>query len=223
MEGLLQIVERLDLSYRESLSGPYFGQIVGLLSIVFGGSLLLFSWKHHRYFLGMTGFLAGCFAGLLLKANVMPEGGAPHVAYIGLCGIGLGAVCLLFPRLVGMILGGFAAATALCGVYPKFLEPDRHNLLMISIGFTLGGGLGVLFPRLFYILATSLFGAAFVTYGISGTLLPTLLSDPALTHRPLWHAMVLIPLFVFGVCYQLMTTRGQDPDPPPPRPQPARS
>jgi hypothetical protein len=225
MGDVLDIFERLDLSYQASLAGPYFDDIIGILSILFGGGFLLFSWKHHRYFLGMTGFLTGCFAGLLFKANVMPEGGMGHIFYIVLCGLALGAVSLMFPRFVGMMMGGFVSAIAITVVSPKLMEPERHNLLMLSIGFTLGGGLGAIFPRFFYIVATSLIGSAFVTYGVAGTLLPTLLSDPAAAHRPLWHAMVLLPLFLFGVCYQMMTTQGEspaeEPAPPKPRPQPA--
>ena len=218
MGALLDVMERLDLSHRESLAGPYFADIIGILSIIFGGAFLLFSYSHHRYFTGVTGFLAGCFAGLLFKANVMPEGGASHIAYIALCGVAVAAIYMLFRRFVGMVLGGFVTAVTVCVLYPKFLEPQQNNLLMLSIGFMLGGGLGAMFPRFFYIVATSLFGSVFVTYGLAGTLLPTLLSDPAMTHRPLWHAMILMPLFLFGVCFQVLSTH--EASTPPPQPEP---
>lgn len=232
MQGLLNVIERLDLAHRDSLIGPYFNDIVGVMSIIFGGCFLLFSYKHHRYFLGVTGFLTGCFLGLLFKATVMPDGGVGHLLYIVLCGTALSAFCLMFDRFVGMLMGGFVTAVVMAVVYPKFMEGEGHNLLMISIGFMLGGGLGSMFPRFFFIFATSLFGAAFVTYGVTGTLLPTLLSDPSVAHRPLWHALVLLPLFIFGVCYQLMTSKGEEekePKPPTspkratPQPHPARS
>lgn len=220
MEGFLDTLERLDFSHAAGLAGRYFDDVVGILSIVFGGAILMFAWKHHRYFLGVTGFLAGCFLGLLFKANVMPDGGATHVIYIVLAGAAMGVVCVLFRRLVGMLLGGFVTAVALCVIYPKFMEPGRHNLLMMSIGFMLGGGLGAMFPRFFYVVATSLFGAAFVTFGLAGTLLPNLMSDPAVANRPLWHAMILMPLFLFGVVYQLLTTRGEEGPGTPPEPAP---
>lgn len=210
MEGLLDILERLDLSHAAGLAGRHFDDVVGILSIVFGGAILMFAWKHHRYFLGVTGFLTGCFLGLIFKANVMPDGGAGHILYIVLAGAAAAAICMLFRRFVGMLLGGFVTAVALCVVYPKFMAPDRHNLLMMSIGFMLGGGLGAMFPRFFYITATSLFGAAFVTFGLAGTLLPSLMSDPTVADRPLWHAMILMPLFLFGVVYQMLTTRGEE-------------
>jgi hypothetical protein len=230
MYRLLNVIERLDLAYRDSLVGPYFNDIIGVMSIVFGGCLLLFSWKHHRYFLGVTGFLTGCFLGLIFKSTVLPDGGAGHLLYIVLCGGALAAFCLMFERFVGMLMGGFVTAAVMAVIFPQFLQPERHNLLVISIGFMLGGGLGSIFPRIFFITATSLFGAAFVTYGVTGTLLPTLLSDPTVAHRPLWHAVILLPLFIFGLCYQLMTTRRDEGGPKsgPPRkapvaPQPARS
>ena len=101
MGALLEILERLDLSYHASPAGPYFADIVGLMSIVFGGGFLLFSWKHNRYFLGVTGFLTGCFAGLLFKATILPDGGVSHVLYIAICGVALGVICVLFRRFVG--------------------------------------------------------------------------------------------------------------------------
>ena len=219
MKGLLDIIERLDFSHSAGIAGRHFDDVVGILSIVFGGAILMFAWKHHRYFLGVTGFLAGCFLGLLFKANVMPGGGVGHVVYIVLAGAATAAISVLFRRFVGMILGGFVTAMALCVIYPKFMEPDRHNLLMMSIGFMFGGGLGAMFPRFFYIVSTSLFGSAFVTYGLAGTLLPSLMSDPTVADRPLWHAMILMPLFLFGVVYQMLTTRADEG--PAPAPDPA--
>jgi len=54
---LVALVERLNLSGSQNMVGNHFPEMIALLSIVFGGSFLLFAWKHHAYFLGVTGFL----------------------------------------------------------------------------------------------------------------------------------------------------------------------
>ena len=54
---LVLLVERLNLSGTQNMVGSHFPEMLALLSIVFGGSFLLFAWKHHAYFLGVTGFL----------------------------------------------------------------------------------------------------------------------------------------------------------------------
>ena len=47
IRDLVALVERLNLSTPQNMVGNHFPEILALLSIVFGGSFLLFAWKHH--------------------------------------------------------------------------------------------------------------------------------------------------------------------------------
>ena len=86
---LVVLVERLNLSTTQNMVGSHFPEIVALLSIVFGGSFLLFAWKHHGYFLGVTGFLVGGWAGLMLKSHLQPAGGGvTPMLYLATCAVG---------------------------------------------------------------------------------------------------------------------------------------
>ena len=44
MRELVELVEALNLSTQKNIVGPYFPEILSLLSIVFGGAFLLFGW-----------------------------------------------------------------------------------------------------------------------------------------------------------------------------------
>ena len=74
LEKITGMIERLDLSYHRTMVGTHFPEIIGLLAIIFGGSFLLFAWKHHEYFLGITGLLVGSWAGLIIKSHVGATG-----------------------------------------------------------------------------------------------------------------------------------------------------
>lgn len=213
MGALVDFLNRFDLSYPRTLVGAHFLEIVGVLAIVLGGALLLFSWRHHRYFLGVTGFLAGAFAGLLFKDNVMPDGGIGHTVYIVVCGAAVAAIAYLFKRFVGMILGGFAVALVVSVGFPRLMSSGviggQTNLLTLALAFMLGGGLGAIFPKFFFVLTSSLFGSAFATFGITTALWPILMQPTPMVEENLLHAVIMIPLFVFGFCYQLWTTKDQ--------------
>lgn len=212
MDQIWRFITAMDLSFPRGIIGSHFGDVVGILSILFGGTLLLFAWKHHDYFLGVSGFLAGAFLGLLFKAHVVPAGGMAHFLYIVVCGLGMAAVLLMFKRMVGIALGGFITALVVGIVRPEWLSGARASVPMLALVFLLGGGLGAIFPRLFYILTTSLLGAAFVTYGITEVLVPLVLADVASGIEPrVLHSVVFFPLFVFGIGYQVFTTREEPP------------
>lgn len=213
MGALVDFLYRFDLSYPRTLIGAHFMDIVGVLSIILGGAFLLFSWKHHRYFIVVTGFLAGAFAGLLFKDNVMPDGRIVHTVYIVVCGTAIAAICHLFKRFVGMILGGFAVALVLVIGFPHLLSSGiiggKTNLLTLALAFMLGGGLGAIYPKFFFIVTSALFGSAFATFGITTALWPVLMQPTPRVDESLLHAVIMIPLFLFGTLYQLWTTRGE--------------
>lgn len=211
MDWLWDALSALDLSFPRSVIGGYFEDVLGVLSVLFGGTLLLFAWRHHDYFLGVTGFLAGSFLGLLFKSQVVPEGAMAHFLYIMVCGVGMAAAMVMFKRIVGMALGGFITALVVVMVRPDLMEGGQGNAATLAMAFLLGGGLGALFPRMFYIATTALFGAAFATYGITQTLVPVLLPDLAASRPNAMHAMVFLPLMVFGLGYQVFSTRQDAP------------
>ena len=87
MEKIVGMIERLDLSSHRTMIGVHFPEIIGLLAIIFGGSFLLFAWKHHEYFLGITGLLVGSWAGLIIKSHVGATGEIPAVLYLAVCAV----------------------------------------------------------------------------------------------------------------------------------------
>lgn len=212
MESLLKSITSLDLSSPKTVLGYYFMDVLGVLSILFGGVLLLFAWKHHDYFLGLIGFLAGAFGGLLFKAHLFASEGIAHLLYIAVCGTALAVLSVFFKRLVGIALGGILVALALVLLRPTVLQGGGQGTVTLALAYLLGGGLGALFPREVYILTTSLFGAAFATFGLTITLVPVLAPRLPLGSDPLVHALIFVPLFVFGMAYQFISTRR---DPPP--------
>ena len=113
---LVALVERLNLSTTQNLVGNHFPEIVALLSIVFGGSFLLFAWKHHSYFLGVTGFLVGGWAGLMLKSHLQPAGGGvTPMLYLATCAVGGAFIATCWRRFIGILLGFFIFNSSLIG------------------------------------------------------------------------------------------------------------
>ncbi len=198
---IVVFVERLNLSHHKSLIGTYFPEIIALLSIVFGGSFLLFGWRHHEYFLGITGLIVGGWAGLFLKSHFAPYGTTSPFLYVAVCaaaGAYIGAFC---KRFVGILLGGFTVALFASVFSPTLFKPGEQTMLGTAVIFLLGGGLGGLFPKFFYVLNSSLIGSVFVTYGISLAVLAPLQQISPST-RVLLHLAAFLPLFVFGLLYQ---------------------
>ncbi|MBI4563658.1 MAG: hypothetical protein HY716_03065 [Planctomycetes bacterium] len=209
MADVVAFVERMNLAHHQSVIGPYFPDILALLSIVFGGSFLLFGWKHHEYYLGVTGLLVGAWAGLLLKNHAAQSGTLAPFIYVAVCataGAFIGACC---PRFVGILLGGFTVALFAYLFRPSLFRPGQQTLLDLCLLFLLGGGLGGLFPKFFYILNSSLIGSVFITYGLSLGILARLpLTSPQ--GKVFLHLLVFLPLFLFGLIYQAFSGRGAE-------------
>ena len=227
MTEVVSLVERLNLSYHQNLVGAHFQEIVALLSIVFGGSFLLFGWRHHDYFLGITGFLAGGWAGLILKEQIAPGGSMQPALYLAVCSVAGAYLAIYCKRFVGIFLGGFTVAVLGSVFLPSLFKPGQ-SMASVSLAFLLGGGLGAIFPKFFFVFNSSLIGSTFVTWGVSGTILTMFVADASPHTRLVIHLLVFLPLLVFGVLYQLTTSRDQempqdDPAPAPPPPsQPVR-
>jgi hypothetical protein len=214
---LVALVERLNLSTHKNLVGVHFPEVMALLSIVFGGAFLLFAWRHHAYFLGVTGFLAGGWAGLLLKSHLQPAGGgiAPML-YLVTCAAGGAFIAVCWSRFVGILLGGFTAAILGSVIFPRYFRPGDHALTAISMTFLLGGGLGAIFPKFFFIFNSSLIGAVFVTYGVSTAIVGRIVGDPQADLQALIHLCIFLPLLLFGLLYQLTTSKPVADDAPAP-------
>ena len=210
---LVALVERLNLSTTQNMVGNHFPEIVALLSIVFGGSFLLFAWKHHSYFLGVTGFLVGGWAGLMLKSHLQPAGGGvTPMLYLATCAVGGAFVAVCWKRFVGILLGGFTVAVLGTVFFPQYFTPGDHTLTAIALAFLLGGGLGAIFPKFFFVFNSSLIGAIFATYGISTAVVSRLAGDARTELQVLIHLCVFLPLLIFGILYQL-TTSAHEPMP----------
>lgn len=201
VSDIVEFVERLNLSHHKNIIGTYFPEIIALLSIVFGGAFLLFGWRHHEYFLGVTGLIVGGWVGLFLKSHFAPLGTAAPFLYVAVCaaaGAFIGACCR---RFVGILLGGFTVALFTSVLSPGLFKPGEQTMMGTAVIFLLGGGLGGLFPKLFYVLNSSLIGSVFATYGISLALLAHLQNISPST-RVLLHLAAFLPLFIFGLLYQ---------------------
>src|SRR5262245_4193739 len=226
IRDLVALVERLNLSTTQNMVGNHFPEIVALLSIVFGGSFLLFAWKHHAYFLGVTGFLVGGWAGLMLKSHLQPSGGGvTPMLYLATCAVGGAFIATCWRRFVGLLLGGFTVAILGSVLFPSYFRPGDHTLSAISMAFLLGGGLGAIFPKFFFVFNSSLIGAVFVTYGVSAAVVGKLVGEVRAEAQVLIHLCIFLPLLIFGVLYQL-TTSVHEPmpsdEPAPTRPAPVR-
>lgn len=208
IEQVVDLIERLNLSTHKNMMGSHFPEIVGLLSIVFGGAFLLYGWRHHGYFLGVTGLLAGGWAGLLLKSHLSPDGsGMAPVLYLAVCAAAGAFIAMCWKRLMGILMGGFSVAVVGTVCFPEAFKPGDHTLMTISMAFLLGGGLGALFPKFFFILNSSLIGSVFVTYGVSSVVLGMVAGAVTAETQVLVHLCVFLPLLVFGMLYQFTTAR----------------
>jgi hypothetical protein len=207
---IVALVERLNLSTHKNILGEHFPEIVALLSIVFGGAFLLFGWKHHDYFLGVTGFLCGGWAGLLLKSHLAPAGGVAPMLYLATCAVAGAFVAICWKRFVGILLGGFTVAVLGSVFFPQYFRPGNHTLTAVSLAFLLGGGLGGIFPKFFFVFNSSLIGSVFVTYGVSVAILGKVFGTAARAEtQVLIHLCVFLPLLIFGVMYQLTTSQNE--------------
>lgn len=204
---MVELVQRLNLSTHKNLLGQHFPEMVSLLSIVFGGAFLLFGWRHHAYFLGVTGFLSGGWAGLLLKSHLQPAGGGiTPMLYLATCAVGGAFVAVCWKRFVGILLGGFTVAVLGTVFFPQYFTPGDHTLTAIALAFLLGGGLGAIFPKFFFVFNSSLIGAIFATYGVSTAVVSRVAGDVRTELQVLIHLCIFLPLLIFGILYQLTTS-----------------
>jgi hypothetical protein len=206
LQKVIDFIKGLNLSYPKSIIGPYFDEIVAVMAIIFGGTLILFGWRERNYFLAIIGGLAGAWCGLLLRSVFLPESKILPFVYIGVFGLSGAIILVFFKRFAGLLLGGFIALCVAIILFPKLFSPGRETYIAISITFLLGGGAGAIFPRFFIILVTSLAGSIFITYGIS-KLLINIFTEPQGETFTMLHLLVFLPLLIFGVLYQLGTTR----------------
>ena len=86
---------------------------------------------------------------------------------------------------------------------PDLLRPEQGNLLSLGLSFLLGGGLGAIFPRFFFVFNASLIGAVFVTYGVSEAILTSVANAASPELKTFLHLAVFLPLLLFGMIYQL--------------------
>jgi len=201
--------ERLNLTAPASLAGAHFGEMVAILAIVFGGAFLLFAYRHYDYFAGITGFLLGGWLGLMVRAQYMPGSRVSPFLYMAACAVGGACVAVFYRRLVGILLGGFIALCATLVLAEDVLVKNSNQNLSFALIFLLGGGLGALFPKFFFVANTSLIGAAFVTFGIMTAFGPRLAAEfPAMWSAAL-HLLVFVPCLAFGVLYQFISTRDE--------------
>jgi len=209
LENILEFVQRLDLAHPKHVFGLYFPEIIALLSIVFGGSFLLFARKHYDYFRGIAGFLLGAWIGVFLKDKVLSDGPEGMIIYIVVSAVICTALFIFFKRLVGLALGAFVILLLISVFVPEVIETSNNKYFMLCILALLGGALGALFPTAIFIFISSVIGATFVTYGLTYLLLNNVMISLHPNTQLLLHVAIFLPLVIFGMLYQFMTSREQ--------------
>jgi len=205
IDRVINFIERLNFSCPESLIGGHFEEMIALLSIVFGGAFLLFGYHHHKYFLGITGLFVGAWLGLIIKTSFAGGGAVSSFVFMTVCGALGCVVAISFERFVGILLGGFIVGCLALIVFPTLFEPGHDTYIALSLSFLMGGGLGAMFPRFFFIVNSSLIGSVFVTYGISSIVRGGFSLKMSCEAQIIMHLLVFLPLFIFGVIYQMET------------------
>jgi hypothetical protein len=208
MQKIIDFIQGLNFSYSESVIGAHFNEIVALMSIVFGGSLMLFGWKEKNYFLAVIGGLVGAWGGLLLRTVFLPESKILPFIYIIVFAI-VGAVAtVFFRRFTGMLLGGFIAICVAITIFPKVFMPGKETYIATALCFLLGGGMGAIYPHIFIIIVTSLIGSIFVTYGISTFIISSIIGTSSSNTYIAIHLLIFLPLLIFGIIYQMKAAKG---------------
>lgn len=212
IRSLLGWAERLNLAAPAGLAGGHAAEMIAILAIVFGGSFLLFAYRHYDYFAGITGFLLGGWLGLMVRAQYLEGSRLSPFLYMAVSAVVGACVAVFYRRFVGILLGGFLALCATLVVAPDVLQSNPNQNLSFALIFLLGGGLGALFPKFFFVVNTSLIGAAFVTYGVMIAFGPRLASQIPAMWSAVLHLLVFVPCLVFGVLYQFISTRDETAD-----------
>lgn len=210
MTDVVAFVQRMNLSYPQSVVGAYFNEIISFLAVIFGLSFLLFSWKHHNFYMGFVGIITGCWLGILLKGLYSPDGRIAPFLYIVICALACLFISIHFKKLMGILLGGFTAACLSYVLFPALFEPGKNRYVAVSLAFLFGGGFGAVSPRFFFILNSSLIGSVFVTYGLSTILFPSVIDVPTSLPMIFVHLVIFLPLLIFGVMYQLSVSKGDE-------------
>jgi len=191
------------------VAGTHVAEMIAILAVVFGGSFLLFAYRHYDYFAGITGFLLGGWLGLMVRAQYLQQSRLSPFLYMAACAVGGACVAVFYRRFVGILLGGFFTLCATLVVAPDVLAANPNQNLSFGIIFLLGGGLGALFPKFFFVMNTSLIGAAFITYGVMVAFGPRLAEHLPAMWSAILHLVVFLPCLVFGVLYQFVSTRDE--------------
>lgn len=210
IQSIVSFIERMNFSYPQGIVGNYFPEIIALLSVLFGGIMLLYGYTHHKYYMAMLGIIVGGVLGLILKNYIAHNGRVATFAYVTVCSLAGLAVTMFFSRLIGIFLGGFLAACVAIIIFPAIFQPGESTYVALSFAFLLGGGLGAIFPRFFFIVNCSLIGSIFVTFGISTAIIGNLFTELSPHTKILMHTLVFLPLFIFGIIYQSKNTPEED-------------
>jgi hypothetical protein len=132
--------------------GLSLGLIVSLLPI--GGLLWLLGWWSHRFWIVLAATVTAGMVGLLEATTWQAQ---PIVVAL-LLAIAAGVLALALVRVITFSAGGFAGVYVALLAFPGF---QQH-----VIGFLVSGLLCLLLFRWFFMLLTSLLGAALLAYGI---------------------------------------------------------
>jgi hypothetical protein len=204
MKEIVDFLNRLNISNYASLTGHFFEDIIYILITIFGGTLLLFAWQHNRYFFAIIGLISGALLGFLCKTH-LPYMQSIHTTVYIVCFCIAGVIiAFLSQRFVGMLLGGVVVLIFICALSPSTLLASRTDFVKFSLFFLLGGGLGAIFPRFFFIFVCSIIGASFVTFGLSGLLLEKIIPTSSIVpYKTITTLLLFLPALMFGMFYQL--------------------
>lgn len=199
-------LERLNLAASRGFGAASFNDLVAILGIVFGGSFLLFSYRHYAYFAGITGFLLGGWLGPLIREQYMPASRLSPLVFMGVAAIIGACIAVFYRRFMGILLGGVCILIMTYVFAPDVLQKSPNQNASFGLIFLMGGGLGALFPKFFYVFDTSLIGSTFCAWGVSTAFGPRLAGMLPAEWGAVVNLLVFVPCLCFGILYQMMTT-----------------
>lgn len=207
IDYVLKFIGTLNLSYPENFVGKYFNIILGILALIFSGSMILFGQRQKHYLYALTGLIFGAIIGVYLKAVFGAASQFTPIIYVVVCALlGMLAV-ILYERIAGMLLGGITTVFLSCVLSEIIASRIPSNYMNFVTIFLFGGVLGALFPEIFFIFDVALIAATFVTYGVSqiiaqGTNIPISRDKMVLIHF-----FIFVPALVFGIIYLTKTMK----------------
>jgi hypothetical protein len=128
---------------------------------------------------------------------------------MGAFAVGGACTAVFYRRFVGILLGGVFALCATLVFCPNVLQSSPNQNLSFPLIFLMGGGLGALFPKFFYVVNTSVLGAGFITGGVVLVFGPKLAVHLPQTWATAIHLLVFLPCLLFGILYQFVSTRDE--------------